>query len=99
MTELLRHARRHNPIVRTYRTMYELKRGKMGLPLLPVSAAGRILGQAQQRGPLEGMHEQTQRNAVYLAVDDRPMEARTHGADAVIGADLLVVAPCDVAMM
>ena len=32
-------------------------------------------------------------------VTDVMLEARTHGADAVIGADLLVVAPCDVAVM
>ena len=94
ITELLRHARRHNPIIGTYRTMHELKREALGLPLLPVSAAGRILGQAQQRGPLTGVHEQTERNAVYLAVDDRPVEACPHAADAIIGANLLLDPPC-----
>ena len=73
--------------------MLELKDGAVWLPLLLATAATSILGQQQERGPLHNMYEQTQRNAVYLAVDDRPVETRTYPADAVLGAYLLLVLP------
>ena len=71
---LLRYARRHDPIICAYRTMLELRHGAVGLPLLPATAAASILGQQQERGPLHTMYEQTQRNTVYLAVDKQPRQ-------------------------
>ena len=86
MGKLLRYSRQHNPIVQKYETMHERKRGQAGLPLLPTRATASILRQDQDRGPLREMHEQTQKNAMYLAVDDRPFDTRPHPADAMIGA-------------
>ena len=79
--------------MRAYRRMLELKHGAVGLPLLLATAAASILGQQQERGPSHNMYEQTQRNAVYLAVDDRPVETRMYPADAIVVAYLLFVLP------
>lgn len=88
--DLLHYARRHNPIIRAYKTMLEIKHGSAGLPLLPASAATGILGQQQERGPLHDMYVQTLKNAVYLTVNDRPVENRSFPADAVLGKSLTV---------
>ena len=87
LQDLLQYARRHNPIIQAYKTMAEIKQGSTGLPLLPTDAAAGIFGQQQHQGPLHDMYKQTQENAVYLAVNNRPVEARAFPADAIIGGD------------
>ena len=53
---------------------------------LATDAAAGILGQQQHRGPLHDDYIQLQENAVYLAENNRPVEARAFPADAIIGA-------------
>jgi hypothetical protein len=52
--------------------------------LIPTDAAANIYGQQQHPGPLHDTYKQTQENAMYLAVNDRPVEAALP-ADAIIG--------------
>ena len=85
LQDLLQRARRLNPIIQGYKTTAEIRQGSSGLPLLATDAAAGILGQQQHWGPLHDVYKQTQENAMYLAVHNRPVEACAFPADAIIG--------------
>ena len=84
LKDLLQFALRHNPVIQAYNTMAEIMQGSTGLPLLPTDAEAGTFGQQQHSGPLHDMYKQAQENAVYLAVNERPV-VTAFPADAIIG--------------
>ena len=59
-------------INRAYRTMLELKHRAVDVPSCHLRLQQAFLDKSRS-GTLHNMYEQTQRNAVYLALNDRPM--------------------------